>query len=91
MDSRNIVSYGCYDCGRNCIDCKCLKGKGEYFYIYVTKRQYKIRQNVNSLPKNVIYLVTCKKKKAWNRAKIRFKSRIVNYRSCLNNKKYLLV
>ena len=38
IDSRNIVSYGCYNCRRNCIDCKYLKEKGEYFYSYVTKR-----------------------------------------------------
>ena len=31
INSSNIVSYGCYDCGRNCIDCKYLKEKGEYF------------------------------------------------------------
>ena len=43
IDSRNIVSYGCYDCGRNCIDCKYLKEKGESFYSYFTKRQYKVR------------------------------------------------
>ena len=47
IDSSNIVSYGCYDCGRSCIDCKYLKEKGEYFYSYVTKRRYKNRQNVN--------------------------------------------
>ena len=61
MDSRNIVSDGCYDYGRNCIDCIYFKEKGEYFYSYVTKRQYKVGQNVNCLSKNVIYLVTCKK------------------------------
>ena len=44
----------------NCIDCKYLNGKSEYFYSYVTKRGYKIRQNVNCKSKNVIYLVTCK-------------------------------
>ena len=22
IDSSNIISYGCYDCGRCCIDCK---------------------------------------------------------------------
>ena len=46
IGSSNIVSYGCYDCGRNCIDCKYLKEKVEYFYSCVTKRQYKNRQNV---------------------------------------------
>ena len=39
-DSKNIVSYGSYDCGRNCIDRKYLKENGEQFYSYVTKRQY---------------------------------------------------
>ena len=43
IDSSNIVSYGCYDCGRNCYDCKYLIGNGEYFYIYVTRRRYKVR------------------------------------------------
>ena len=61
MDSRNIVSYGCYDCGRNCIDSKCLKEKDEYLFNYVIKRQCKIKQIVNCQSKNVIYLVTCKK------------------------------
>ena len=32
--SSNIVSYGCYDCGRNCIDCKYLEEKGEYLYLH---------------------------------------------------------
>ena len=61
IDSSNIVSYGCCNCGRNCIDCKYLKEKGEYFYSYVTMRRYKVRQNVNCVSKNVIYLVTCEK------------------------------
>ena len=43
IDSSNLVSYGYYDCGRNCISCKYLKEKSEYFYSYVTKRQYKVR------------------------------------------------
>ena len=60
-DSSNIVSFGCYDCGRDCINCKYLKEKGEYFYSYVTKKQYKVKQNVNSQSKSVIYLVTCTK------------------------------
>ena len=46
LDSSNIASYGCYDCGRNCIDYKYLKEKGQYFYSYVTRRQYKLRPNV---------------------------------------------
>ena len=37
INSSNIVSYGCYDCGRNYIDCKYLKEKGEYFCSYVNK------------------------------------------------------
>ena len=41
--SRNIVSYGCYDCGRNCIDCKYSKEKREYFYSCFIKIQYKVR------------------------------------------------
>ena len=44
INSSNIVSYGCYECGRNCIDCKYLKEKGEYFYSYVTKGRYKVRK-----------------------------------------------
>ena len=48
IDSSNLtVSYGCYDCGRNWIDCKYLKEKVEYFYSCVTKKQYKKRKNVN--------------------------------------------
>ena len=43
IDLSNIVSYGCYDCRRNCIDCKYLKEKGEYVYRYATKRRYKVR------------------------------------------------
>ena len=61
IDSSNIDSYGCYDCGINCIDYKYLKEKGEYFYSYVTKRRYKVKQNVICQSKNVICLVTCKK------------------------------
>ena len=45
IDSSNIVFYGCYDCGRSCI---------EYFYSYITKRRYKVRQNVNCHSRNVI-------------------------------------
>ena len=44
MDSSIKESYGCYGCGKNCIDCKYLKDKGEYFYSNVTKRRYKVRQ-----------------------------------------------
>ena len=61
IDSGNIVSYGCYDCGSNCIDCKYLKEKGEYFYSFVTKRRYKVMQNVNCQSENVMYFVICKK------------------------------
>ena len=88
IDSSNIVSYGCYDCERSCIDGKYLKEKDEYFYSYVTERRYKVRQNVNCQSKNVIYLVTCKKcKKQGVGEIIGFKSRMTNYRSCIKNKK----
>ena len=91
IDSSNIVSYGCYYRGRNCIDCKYLKEKGEYFYSYVTKRQYKVRQNVNCQSKNAIYLVTSKKcKKQGVGETISFKPRMANYRSCIKNKKNIL-
>ena len=92
IDSSNIVSYGCNDCGRNCIDCKYLKEKGECFYSYVTKRRYKVRQSANFQSKNVIYLVTCKKcKKQGVGETITFKLRMANYRSCIKNKKYLVI
>ena len=32
IDYSNIVHYECNTCGRNCIDCKYLEGKGEYYY-----------------------------------------------------------
>ena len=38
IDYSNIVHYECNSCGRNCIDCKYLERKGEYYYSYVTKR-----------------------------------------------------
>ena len=83
-----MVYYGCYSCGRNYIDCKYLKDKGEYYYSPVTMRQYKIRQNMNGQSRNVIYLVTCKKfKKQGVGETINFKSRMANYRSCIKNKK----
>ena len=86
IDSSNIVSYGCYDCGRNCIDCKCLQEKGEYFIVMSLRD--KVRQNVNCQSKNVIYVVTCKKcKKQGVGETISFKSRMANYRSCIKNKK----
>ena len=92
IDSSNIVSYGCNDCGRNCIDCKYLKEKGECFYSYVTKRRYKVRQSANFQSNNVIYLVTCKKcKKQGVGETITFKLRMANYRSCIKNKKYLVI
>ena len=88
MHSSNIVSYGCYDCGRNCINCKYLKEKGESFYSYATKRQYKVKQNVNCQSKNAIYLITCKKcKKQGVGQRISFKSRMANYISCIKNQK----
>ena len=88
IDYSNVVHYGCYSCGRNCIDCKYLKDKGEYYYSHVTKRRYKIRQNVNCQSRNVIYLVTCKKCKKQGVGKtINFKSRMANYRSCIKNEK----
>ena len=40
---------------------KYLKVEGKYFYSHVTKRRYKIKQNVNCQSKNLIYLVTCNK------------------------------
>ena len=87
IDSSNIVSYGCCNCGRNCIDCKYLKEKGEYFYSYVTMRRYKVRQNVNCVSKNFICLVTCEKcKKQGEGEIIGFKSWMANYRSCIKNK-----
>ena len=72
----------------NCIDCKYFEEKGEYFYIYVTKRRYNVWENVNCKSKNVIYLVTCKKcKKQEVGETISFTSRMTNYRSCIKNKK----
>ena len=54
----------------------------------VTKRRYKVKQNVNCQSKNVICLVTCKKcKKQGVGETISFKSRMANYRSCIKNKK----
>ena len=47
-DSSNIVSYGWYNCGTNCIDCKYLNEKGEHFYSYLTNRQYKISLKTSS-------------------------------------------
>ena len=31
-DLSNIVSHGCFDCGKNLIFCKYLKEKGKYFF-----------------------------------------------------------
>ena len=88
IDSSNIISYVCYDYGRNCIDCKYLKEKGEYFYSYLTNKRYKVWQNVNCQSKTVIYLVTCKKcKKQGVGETASFKSRMTNYRSSIKNKK----
>ena len=88
IDPSNIVYHRCYDCGRNCVNCKYLKEKVEYFNSYVTKRRYKVRQNVNCQSKNVIYLFTCKKcKKQGVGETICFKSRMANYGSCIKNKK----
>ena len=88
IDYSNAVHYGCYSCGRNCIDCKYLKDKGENYYSHVTMCRYKIRQNVNCQSRNVIYLVTCKRcKKQGVGETINFKSRMANYRSCIKNKK----
>ena len=65
-----------------------MKEKGEYFYSYVTKRQYKVKQNVNCQSKNAIYLITCKKsKKQGVGERISFKSRMANYISCIKNQK----
>ena len=33
IDYSNVVHYGCYSCGRNCIDCKYLKDKDEYYFV----------------------------------------------------------
>ena len=91
IDSSNTVCYGCYNCGRNCINCKYLKEKGEHFYSHVTKRLYKVRQNVNCQSKNNIYLVTCQKcKKQGVGETIGFQSRMANYRSCIKSKKKYL-
>ena len=88
IDSSVTESYGCYDCGKNCIDCKYLRDKGEYFYSNITKRRYKVRQNVNCQSKNVIYLVTCRRCKIQGVGEtVAFKSRMANYRSCIKNKR----
>ena len=88
IDSSNIDSYGCYDCGINCIDYKYLKEKGEYFYSYVTKRRYKVKQNVICQSQNVICLVTCKKWEMQGAGETNgFKSQMENHRSCIKNKK----
>ena len=65
-----------------------MKEKGVHFYGYVTKKRYKVRQNVNCQPKNVIYLVICKKCKNQGTGETTsFKSRMENYRSCIKTKK----
>ena len=61
IDSSNIISYCCYDCGRSCIDCKYLKERGEYLYSHATKKGYKVRQNIDYQSANIKYLVPCKK------------------------------
>ena len=38
IDSSNIVLYGCYDCGRNCINCKYLKEKSENIFVVLSLR-----------------------------------------------------
>ena len=38
IDSTNFVSCGCYNRGRNCIHCKYLNEKVEYYYSYVAKQ-----------------------------------------------------
>ena len=86
IDSGNIVSYGCYNCGKNFLDCKYLKEKGEYFYRFVTKRRYKVMQNVNCQSENVIYFVICKNVRSREYEK-QLDSQMANYRSCIKNKK----
>ena len=89
MDSKDEeVKVGCYECGKSCIDCQYLKEKGSYFVSNITKRRHKVRQYVNCLSKNVVYLVTCKKcgKQGVGETK-NFKSRMANYRSSIRNKK----
>ena len=53
--------YGSDGCGNQCIDCHYLSGKGSYFHSTKLNRRIKIRQNVNCLSRNVIYLFTCRK------------------------------
>ena len=89
FDSSNeTIQSGCFSCGKNCIDCKYLENKGQFFQSTTTKRRHKVRQRVDCLTKNVIYLITCRKCKLQGVGETRdFKKRMANYRSSIKNKK----
>ena len=85
-ENLNDPLFECNDCEKNCVDCAYLKNKGSYFRSTSLNRCFKIRQNVNCLTNNVIYLVTCKKCKIQGVGETRdFKKRMANYRSCIRN------
>ena len=86
IDRAEDVTYECNSCPNNCVDCNYLRGKGQYFTSTSLNRRFKMRQNVNCLSQNVVYLVTCKKCKMQAVGETSdFKKRMANYRSCIRN------
>ena len=76
----------CTDCGKNCVDCGYLKDKGRSFRSNSLNRKFLLRQKVNCLSENVIYLVTCLKCGMQGVGETTdFKKRMANYRSCIRN------
>ena len=80
--------FTCDQCPNNCVDCNYLRDKGQFFHSTSLKRRFKLRQNVNCLSRNVVYLVTCKKCQMQGVGETTdFKKRMANYRSCIRNGK----
>ena len=83
-----VIQGACSPCGKNCIDCPYLENKGQHFSSTVTKRSYKVRQEVNCESRNIIYLVTCQKCNMQGVGETEnFKKRNANYRSNIRNKR----
>ncbi|KAJ8017586.1 hypothetical protein HOLleu_44904 [Holothuria leucospilota] len=54
----NNENFGCSPCPSNCKTCALIDST-KYFQSYQTARTFQIRQSINCLSKNVIYLIYC--------------------------------
>ncbi|KAJ8036166.1 hypothetical protein HOLleu_20053 [Holothuria leucospilota] len=86
----NNENFGCSPCPSNCKTCALIDST-KYFQSYQTARTFQIRQSINCLSKNVIYLIYCNLcgTQYVGESKNSLRMRMTQHRSAIKTKKLI--